>query len=255
MIKSIKTDLKDKVAIVTGSSRGIGRAIALALARDGADIVVNASSNIVKAKEVADEIESMGRKALVVLADVSRKDHVKSMIEQTLEKFGKIDILVNNAGIVGPTVPIQELSEEDWDRVINIDLKGTFLCCKMVVPHMISRRSGKVVNMSSIAGKEGNANMTAYCAAKAGIIGFTKALAEEVAKYGIRVNCVCPALIETELVERMDKKQAEYLKSKIPLGRLGKPEEVAELVKFLVSDASDFITGQAFNIDGGRGKY
>jgi 3-oxoacyl-[acyl-carrier protein] reductase len=219
------------------------------------NIVVNAVSNITKARDVAKEIESMGRKALVVLADVSQKKEVENMVNQTLERFGKIDILVNNAGIVGPTVPIQELSEEDWDRIISVDLKGTFLCCKAVIPHMISQRSGKIVNMSSIAGKEGNANMTGYCAAKAGIIGFTKALSEEVAKYGIRVNCVCPALIETELVERMDKKQAEYLKSKIPLGRLGKPEEVAELVKFLVSDASDFITGQAINIDGGRGKY
>jgi 3-oxoacyl-[acyl-carrier protein] reductase len=251
----IKVDLLGKVAIVTGSSRGIGRAIALALAKDGANIVVNAVSNITKAREVAEEIESMGREALVIVADVSKKEHVESMVEQTLKRFGKIDILVNNAGVVGPTVPIQELSEEDWERVISVDLKGTFLCCRAVIPHMIRQRSGKIVNISSIAGKEGNANMTAYCAAKAGIIGLTKALAEEVAKYGIRVNCVCPALIETELVERMDTKQAEYLKSKIPLGRLGKPEEVAELVKFLVSDASDFITGQAINIDGGRGKY
>ena len=251
----VTVDLSGKVAIVTGASRGIGRAIALALAKDGANIVVNAVSNITKAREVAKEIESMGRKALVILVDVSQKKDVENMVNQTLERFGKIDILVNNAGIVGPTIPIQELSEEDWDRIISVDLKGTFLCCKAVIPHMISQRSGKIVNMSSIAGKEGNANMTAYCAAMAGIIGFTKALSEEVAKYGIRVNCVCPALIETELVERMDKKQAEYLKSKIPLGRLGKPEEVAELVKFLVSDASDFITGQAINIDGGRGKY
>jgi 3-oxoacyl-[acyl-carrier protein] reductase len=197
----------------------------------------------------------MGRRVLVILADVSNKEDVDNMVKKTIEVFGKIDILVNNAGVVGSTVPIQELKEEDWDRIISVDLKGTFLCCKAVVPHMINRRSGKIVNISSIAGKEGNANMTAYSAAKAGIIGFTKALSEEVARYGIRVNCVCPALIETELVERMDKQQAEYLKSKIPLGRLGKPEEVAELVKFLVSDASDFIAGQAYNIDGGRGKY
>jgi len=251
----LKVSLSDKVAIVTGSSRGIGRAIALTLARDGANVVVNARVNIDRAREVARKIESMGRRTLVVLADVSKKDDVDNMVKRTLDEFGKIDILVNNAGVVGPTVPIQELKEEDWDRIINVDLKGTFLCCKSVIPHMISRRSGKIVNISWIAGKEGNANMTAYCAAKAGIIGFTKALAEEVAQYGIRVNCVCPALIETELAKRMDKKQVEYLKSKIPLGRLGKPEEVAELVKFLVSDVSDFITGQAFNITGGRAKY
>ena len=251
----MKVDLSGKVAIVTGASRGIGRAIALALARDGADILVNARSNIGEARKVAGKIESMGRRVLVILADVSNKEDVDNMVKKTIEVFGKIDILVNNAGVVGSTVPIQELKEEDWDRIISVDLKGTFLCCKAVVPHMINRRSGKIVNISSIAGKEGNANMTAYSAAKAGIIGFTKALSEEVARYGIRVNCVCPALIETELAERMDKQQAEYLKSKIPLGRLGKPEEVAELVKFLVSDASDFIAGQAYNIDGGRGKY
>jgi len=250
----LKVDLSGKIAIVTGSGRGIGRAIALALARDGADVVVD-DVNINKAKEVAKEIESIGGRALIILADVSKKSDVENMVKQTLEEFGKIDILVNNAGVVGPTVPIQELKEEDWDRIINVDLKGTFLCCKAVIPHMISRRSGKIVNVSSIAGKEGNANMTAYCAAKAGVIGFTKALSEEVARYGIRVNCVCPALIETELVEIMGKQQAEYLKSKIPLGRLGKPQEVAELVKFLVSDATDFITGQAYNISGGRGKY
>lgn len=251
----MKVDLSGKVAIVTGASRGIGRAIALALARDGADILVNARSNIGEARKVAGKIESMGRRVLVILADVSNKEDVDNMVKKTIEVFGKIDILVNNAGVVGSTVPIQELKEEDWDRIISVDLKGTFLCCKAVVPHMINRRSGKIVNISSIAGKEGNANMTAYSAAKAGIIGFTKALSEEVARYGIRVNCVCPALIETELAERMDKQQAEYLKSKIPLSRLGKPEEVAELVKFLVSDASDFIAGQAYNIDGGRGKY
>jgi 3-oxoacyl-[acyl-carrier protein] reductase len=251
----LKVDLSGKVAIVTGASRGIGRAIALALARDGADILVNARSNIGEARKVAGKIESMGRRVLVILADVSNKEDVDNMVKKTIEVFGKIDILVNNAGVVGSTVPIQELKEEDWDRIISVDLKGTFLCCKAVVPHMINRRSGKIVNISSIAGKEGNANMTAYSAAKAGIIGFTKALSEEVARYGIRVNCVCPALIETELAERMDKQQAEYLKSKIPLSRLGKPEEVAELVKFLVSDASDFIAGQAYNIDGGRGKY
>lgn len=147
------------------------------------------------------------------------------------------------------------MKEEDWDRVISIDLKGTFLCSRVVIPHMIDRKKGRIINVSSIAGKEGNSNMIAYCSAKAGIIGFTKALAEEVAKYGIRVNCVCPALIETELVDKMDKQQVEYLKNKIPLGRLGKPEEVADLVKFLASDASEFITGQAYTIAGGRGSY
>jgi 3-oxoacyl-[acyl-carrier protein] reductase len=252
MTSSLKVDLSGKVAIVTGSSQGIGRAIALSLARDGTDIVVN---DIKDARDTAKEIEFAGRRALIVRADVSKDSEVENMMKSSLHEYGKIDILVNNAGVVGPTVPIQAMKEEDWDRVINIDLKGTFLCSRAVIPHMIDRKKGRIINVSSIAGKEGNSNMIAYCSAKAGIIGFTKALAEEVAKHGIRVNCVCPALIETELVDKMDKRQVEYLKSKIPLGRLGKPEEVADLVKFLASDASEFITGQAYTIAGGRGSY
>jgi len=235
----LKVDLTDKVAIVTGAGQGIGRAIALSLARDGAKLVIN---DIVEegAEEVAKEIELEGGEATVILADVSNKNAVGNMVRQTLKKYGKIDILVNNAGLTGPTVPVQNLREEDWDQVINVDLKGTFLCSQAVIPSMLEK---------------GNANMTAYCSAKFGIIGFTKALAEEVVKKGINVNCVCPALIETELAKMMDPKQAEFLTSKIPLGRLGKPEEVADLVKFLVSDAAEFITGQAYNITGGRAKY
>jgi len=250
----LKVDLTDKVAIVTGAGQGIGRAIALSLARDGAKLVIN---DIVEegAEEVAKEIELEGGEATVILADVSNKNAVGNMVRLTLEKYGKIDILVNNAGLTGPTVPVQNLREEDWDQVINVDLKGTFLCSQAVIPSMLEKQYGKIVNISSIAGKEGNANMTVYCSAKFGIIGFTKALAEEVVKKGINVNCVCPALIETELAKMMDPKQAEFLTSKIPLGRLGKPEEVADLVKFLVSDAAEFITGQAYNITGGRAKY
>ncbi|MFX1465401.1 MAG: SDR family NAD(P)-dependent oxidoreductase, partial [Promethearchaeota archaeon] len=172
----LKVDLSEKVAIVTGAGQGIGRAIALNLAKDGAKLVIN---DIVEenAKEVVKEIESKDGEAIAILADVSNKNAVEHMIKRTLEKYGKIDILVNNAGISGPMVPVQDLSEKDWDKVINVDLKGTFLCSQAVIPHMIENGYGKIVNISSIAGKEGNANMTAYCAAKSGIIGFTKALA------------------------------------------------------------------------------
>ncbi len=250
----LKVDLSDKVAIVTGAGQGIGRAIAQSLARDGAKLVINdiAEEN---AKEVAKEIESKGGEATVILADVSNKNAVEHMVRLTLEKYGKIDILVNNAGISGPMVPVQNLSEDDWDRVINVDLKGTFLCSQAVIPHMLENEYGKIVNIASIAGKEGNANMTAYCAAKSGIIGFTKALAEEVVKNGINVNCICPALIATELTLGLGEEQIKFLTEKIPVGRLGKPEEVADLVKFLVSDAANFITRQAYSISGGRSKY
>jgi 3-oxoacyl-[acyl-carrier protein] reductase len=207
----LKVNLSDKIAIVTGAGQGIGRAIALSLARDGAKLVVN---DIIEenAKKVVKEIESKGGDAIAILADVSNKNAVEHMIRLTLEKYGKIDILVNNAGISGPMVPVQDLREEDWDQVINVDLKGTFLCSQAVIPHM-RKRGGKIVNISSIAGKEGNANMTAYCAAKSGIIGFTKALAEEVVRNGINVNCICPALIETELTLGLGEEQVKFLLS------------------------------------------
>jgi NAD(P)-dependent dehydrogenase (short-subunit alcohol dehydrogenase family) len=243
----LKVDLSEKVAIVTGAGQGIGRAIALNLAQDGAKLVIN---DIVEenAKKVVAEIESKGGDANAILADVSNKNAVDQMVRVTLEQYGKIDILVNNAGISGPMVPVQDLSEEDWDKVINV-------CSQAVIPHMLEKEYGKIVNISSIAGKEGNANMTAYCAAKSGIIGFTKALAEEVVKKGINVNCICPALIGTELTLGLGEEQIKFLTEKIPIGRLGTPEEVALLVKFLVSDAASFITRQAYSISGGRSKY
>lgn len=250
----LKVDLSDKVAIVTGAGMGIGRAIALSLAKDGAKLVIN---DIVEenAKKVVKEIESKGGDATAILADVTNKNDVENLVRLTLARYGKIDILINNAGISGPMVPVQELEEKDWDRVIDVDLKGTFLCSQAVIPHMLEKEYGKIVNISSIAGKEGNANMTAYCAAKSGIIGFTKALAEEVVKKGINVNCICPALIGTKLTLDLGEEQIKFLTEKIPIGRLGKPEEVADLVKFLVSDAASFITRQAYSISGGRSKY
>jgi 3-oxoacyl-[acyl-carrier protein] reductase len=255
MISKINVDLSDKVAIVTGAAQGIGRSIALSFAKDGANVVINDLPNYLDlAETLAKELEAFGRRALIAIADVSDWEQVQKMVEDTVRVFGKIDILVNNAGILGPIAPIVELEVSDWDRVINVNLRGVFLCCKAVLPYMIKRRSGKIINIASVAGREGNPNMVAYCAAKAGVIGLTRALAEELAPFNIQINCVAPVLTETSMLKGYTKEQLELLKSKIPLGRFAKPYEVADLVKFLASDAANFITGQTYNISGGRGK-
>ncbi len=177
------------------------------------------------------------------------------MVERILRDFGHVDILVNNAGILGPTAPVAEIPEEEWDRTLDIHLKGTFLCCQAVIPHMIRQRYGKIVSMASVAGKEGNPNQAAYSVAKAGIICFTKSLAKEVATMGITVNCVSPTVVETDLIKALTPEQLAPLLAKIPMARMGKPEEVAALVRFLVSDEADFITGQCYDLSGGRSVY
>ncbi len=247
-------DLLGKVSIVTGAAMGIGREIALRLARDGSDVVV---VDIEKepAQEVVKEIQSGGRKSLFFETDVARWDQVKAMVEGILKDFKGIDILINNAGIVGPVVPVWEYGVEDWDRVMEINMKGIFLCCKAIMPSMVKRKSGRIVNIASIAGKEGNPRMSAYSSSKAAVIAFTKSLAKEVAQQNIVVHCVAPALIETRMVEIMGSEQREFLLSKIPLGRFGNPSEVAALVRFLVSDECSFSTGQCYDISGGRAVY
>jgi 3-oxoacyl-[acyl-carrier protein] reductase len=247
-------DILGRVAIVTGAGRGLGWAIAERLARDGANLVI-AEIDGVRAQEKAEAIRQMKREALPIQMDVSRWADVASMVNQTMSQFKRIDILVNNAGILGPYFPVMEYPEEMWDRVIAVHLKGTFLCCKAVLPIMKAQGSGKVVNMSSVAGKEGNALMAPYSAAKAGIIGLTKTLGKEMAPYNVHVNCVSPALIETDMAKEMTPEQRTLLTSKIPLGRLGKPEEVAAVVKFLVSNEASFVTGQCYDISGGRSVY
>jgi 3-oxoacyl-[acyl-carrier protein] reductase len=248
------TELLEKVAIVTGAGRGLGWAIAQRLALDGANLVI-AEIDGQSAQEKAAAIRQMKREALAVQMDVSRWADVESMVKEVMSKFNRIDILVNNAGILGPYFPVMEYPEEIWDRVVAVHLKGTFLCCKGVLPIMKAQRGGSVVNMASVAGKEGNANMGPYSAAKAGIMGLTKTLAKEMAPYNVRVNCVSPALIETDMAREMTPEQRALLISKIPLGRLGKPEEVAAVVKFLVSDEASFVTGQCYDISGGRSVY
>jgi len=247
-------DILGRVAIVTGAGRGLGWAIAERLARDGANLVI-AEIDDARAQEKAEAIRQMKREALPIQMDVSCQADVARMVNQTLSQFKRIDILVNNAGILGPYFPVMEYPEEMWDRVIAVHLKGTFLCCKEVLPIMKAQRSGRVVSMASVAGKEGNALMAPYSAAKAGIIGLTKTLGKEMAPYNVQVNCVSPALIETDMAKEMTPEQRTLLTSKIPLGRLGQPEEVAAVVKFLVSDEASFVTGQCYDVSGGRSVY
>jgi len=247
-------DLAEKVAIVTGAGQGLGWAIAKRLADDGACLVI-ADINWERAQEKAALLQRMGQEAMAIKVDVSKAKEVAHMVEQVLEKFGRIDILVNNAGILGPYFPVEEYPEELWDQVIAVNLKGTFLCCKAVIPIMKKQGKGSIVNIASVAGKEGNANMAPYSASKGAIITLTKTLGKELATSQIRVNAVSPALLETEMTQSMTPEQRALLTSKIPMGRLGKPEEVAAVVKFLVSDEASFVTGQCYDISGGRSVY
>ena len=242
--------LKDSVAIVTGSGRGIGRAIALELATAGVKVVVNYAGRSDKAEETLALIKETGGIGLVVQADVSQATDVDRLLKTTLEHFGKVDILVNNAGITRDSLLLR-MKEMDWDLVMATNLKGAYLCTKAVSKGMLKQRSGVIVNISSVVGLSGNAGQANYAAAKAGLIGFTKSIAKEFASRGIRVNAVAPGYIFTDMTETLPEgTQTEVLRG-IPLGRIGNPEDVAKVVRFLVSPEASYITGQTLCVDGG----
>ncbi len=243
-----------KAALVTGAAQGIGLAIAKDFAQQGYAVAL-ADLNLELAEKAAAAINAGGRRALAVPVDVSQRDRVRAMVAATLKAFQRIDVLVNNAGIAGRAVPLLEVTDEDWEQMMAVDLKSVFLCCQAVMTHMLERRSGAIVNIASISGKEGNPNMIPYSTAKAGVIGLTKALAKEVAPYSIRVNAVAPAVVETGILATLTPAQVEYMKTKIPLGRFGKPEEIAAVVTFLASDRASFVTGQCYDASGGRATY
>ena len=246
-------DLNGKVALVTGASSGIGRATATALAASGAVVAINFNRNESGAEAARAEIVNAGGKAIVVQADVTKAADVQSLVKQTQLEFGPIDILVNNAGSLIERLKILELSDERWDEVINLNLKSAFLCSKAVAETMIIRKSGSIVNVSSIAGRNGGAlGSIHYSTAKGGIITFTKGLAKELAPHGVRVNAVSPGVIATPYHEQFS--SADMMKAyigMIPLGRIGQPEEVANVICFLASDAASFLVGETIEINGG----
>jgi 2-dehydro-3-deoxy-L-rhamnonate dehydrogenase (NAD+) len=248
------SEKQPRVAIITGAARGIGRATAWELVGHGMAAVI-ADRDQALAEQVAAELRRAGHSALAVGVDVSQRQSVGEMAVKVLAAMGRIDVLVNNAGIAGRSAPIQEVTDEDWDEMMAIDLKSVYLCCQAVLPSMIAQRSGAIVNVASIAGKEGNPNMIPYSTAKAGVIGLTKALAKEVASHGVRVNAVAPAVIETDILSTLTPAQVEYMKSRVPLGRFGKPEEAAAVIAFLASDRASFVTGQCYDVSGGRATY
>ncbi|HHL2033678.1 beta-ketoacyl-ACP reductase [Clostridium perfringens] len=242
--------LKDKVAIVTGGTRGIGRAIALKLADHGANIVINYRNSDKEAEELKAILEEKGVKVLTVKCDISNFEDSKNLMDKCKEVFGKIDILVNNAGITKDTL-IMRMKEEDFDNVIDVNLKGTFNCAKHASAIMLKQRFGKIINMTSVVGIAGNAGQVNYAASKAGVIGLTKSLAKELGSRGITVNAVAPGFINTDMTASLSEKVKEEASKNIPLKRLGDPEDVANLVGFLASDVANYITGQVINVDGG----
>ncbi|MBQ4817081.1 3-oxoacyl-[acyl-carrier-protein] reductase [Bacillus pumilus] len=242
--------LTNKTAVVTGASRGIGRSIAIDLAKNGANVVVNYSGNEAKANEVVDEIKALGQQAFAVKADVSNAEEVQALMKQAIDTFGSIDILVNNAGITKDNL-LMRMKENEWDDVININLKGVFNCTKAVTRQMMKQRSGRIINLASVVGVCGNPGQANYVAAKAGVIGLTKTTAKELATRHITVNAVAPGFISTDMTDKLDENvQAEMLKQ-IPLARFGAPEDISNVVVFLASEGAGYITGQTIQVDGG----
>jgi 2-dehydro-3-deoxy-L-rhamnonate dehydrogenase (NAD+) len=243
--------LTGQVAVVTGAATGIGAAIASRLARAGATLVI-LDLNLQGAKLVA---EALGNGAFALEADVSAAGSVRAAVDAVMARTGRIDILVNNAGVAGPAAPTWEQTDENWQRNIAVNLTGVFNCCRAVVPHMRSRGYGRIVNIASIAGKEGNPNMSPYSATKGAVIAFTKSLGKELATDGICVNAVAPAVVQTEILDQLTPAQVSYMTDRIPMKRTGKPEEIAAVVHFLSSPDCSFVTAQCYDASGGRATY
>ncbi|WP_442599467.1 3-oxoacyl-[acyl-carrier-protein] reductase [Neobacillus sp. D3-1R] len=243
-------NLEGKVVLVTGASRGIGREIALEFARQGANVAVNYSGSEAKANEVVDMIKELGRDAFAVKCDVSISDSVTEMVKGTIERFGKLDVLVNNAGITRDNL-LMRMKEDEWDDVININLKGVFLCTKAVTRQMMKQRYGRIINVASIVGVSGNPGQANYVAAKAGVIGLTKTSAKELAARNITVNAIAPGFITTDMTDKLTEEVKNEMLKAIPLARFGEPKDIAKVAAFLASDDSSYMTGQTLHIDGG----
>lgn len=247
-------ELGGKVAVVTGGASGIGYAIAQRLSQAGASVVI-ADRDEESAVAAAERLNADGAEAVSARTDVMSLEDIGAMVERTLESFGRLDVLVNNAGINGRNAPLWEVTDEEWEGLMAINLTSVFRCCRAVIGHMRERRGGSIVNMASIGGKEGNPNAAPYGASKAGVICLTKAFAKEVVNDGVRVNAVAPALIETPLLAQLSPEDIGRLTEKIPMGRMGRAEEVAAVVHFLASDDASFVTGQCYDVSGGRATY
>lgn len=241
---------ENKVALITGAARGIGKAIAKKFAENGYNVVINYVSAKTDIKTLTKEFEDLGVKVLLVKADVSNKEEAEGLVNQTIEKFGKIDVLVNNAGITKDNL-LMRMSEEDFEKVLDINLKGTFLITKFATKYMMKKRCGSIINLASVVGVAGNAGQCNYSASKAGVIGFTKSIAKELASRNIRANAVAPGFIKTDMTDVLSDNVKENINSQIPLKRMGTAEEVAKLVYFLGTAESSYITGQVINVDGG----
>jgi len=246
--------LEGRVALITGGAGGIGLAVARRFTAAGARVVL-ADLKQEAADQAAAAFVDQGFEAIGLAGDVSRPETATNLVTGTLEAFGQVDILINNAGYMGRTAPLWELQDEDWQRVMDVDLTSMFYMSRAVIGHMLERRSGSIVNVASIAGKEGTPNLIPYSVAKAGIIAFTKALGKEVLLEGIRVNCVAPGVVETPLLDQLPRSAVEVMLSKAPMGRFGTADEVAAVVHFLVSDDASFVTSQCYDVSGGRATY